>query len=638
MLSDERRLQGSGVMLVWTGAVTLAALLLPSGVEGQDGGTSDRQALEALYRATNGSDWTDSTKWLTEVPLSEWFGVATDRDGRVTALRLPGNGLSGPIPAGLGQLSRLRTLDLGARWDSASASDVENELTGPIPSSLGRLSNLRALHLRGNELTGRIPDALGNLANLELLHLGDNELTGPIPSSLGRLSNLRGLWLRGNELTGQIPHALGNLANLEWLSLWDNELTGQIPDALGNLTNLEWLRLGDNDLTGPIPSSLGRLSNLHLMWLNANHLTERIPDALGNLASLERLNLSRNPLAGPLPPDLTRLSRLTFLNIRLTDLCVPADPVFQEWLKSIEEFRGSTCNRPPEAVETIPAQTLSAKGAPAVVRVADYFSDPDEDPLTYAATSSRGSTATTVASGDTVWLVPGMAGTATVTVTAQDPGGLSAVQTVEVTTVESPGPQTDREVLQLLYDATGGASWTESTNWKTAAPLSEWYGVRTDTAGRVTGLSLVGNGLTGPIPDALGNLANLESLSVANNRLLTGPNPGVAGALGQPQGGESLGEWADWSDSRRAWQPREPRIAESGLQRVNGTDPGVAAAAVQPQEAVAPREWADRSDSRCAWQPCEPRIAEPGLKRADGTDPGVTGEAVQAQGVESAVE
>ena len=46
----------------------------------------------------------------------------------------------------------------------------------------------------------------------------------------------------------------------------------------------------------------------------------------------------------------------------------------------------------------------------------------------------------------------------------------------------------DRSALEALYDTTGGASWTNSTNWKTSAPLGDWYGVTTDASGRVTGI------------------------------------------------------------------------------------------------------------------------------------------------------
>ena len=166
----------------------------------------DRAVLEALYDATGGAGWTDSTNWKTSAPLDHWYGVTADADDRVTELDLRDNGL-----------------------------------TGPIPSSLGRLSSLRLLVLWHNELTGRIPDALGSLANLVLLGLSGNGLTGPIPSSLGRLTNLRRLWLGRNRLTGRIPDALGSLANLETLSLGSNGLTGPIPSWLGRLTNLRRL-------------------------------------------------------------------------------------------------------------------------------------------------------------------------------------------------------------------------------------------------------------------------------------------------------------------------------------------------------------------------------------------------------------
>ena len=72
----------------------------------------------------------------------------------------------------------------------------------------------------------------------------------------------------------------------------------------------------------------------------------------------------------------------------------------------------------------------------------------------------------------------------------------------------------DRAALEALYDATGGPGWTDSTNWKTSAPLGEWHRVTTDTTGRVRRLELPGNGLTGPIPPAaLGDLALLQVLT-----------------------------------------------------------------------------------------------------------------------------
>ena len=89
---------------------------------------------------------------------------------------------------------------------------------------------------------------------------------------------------------------------------------------------------------------------------------------------------------------------------------------------------------------------------------------------------------------------------------------------------------TDRAALVALYDATGGANWTHNTNWKSSEALSAWYGVDTGANGRVTGLSLNGNELTGTIPAKLGDLANLVTLSLYNNQL-SGEIPAKLGNL-----------------------------------------------------------------------------------------------------------
>ena len=148
--------------------------------------TSDRAVLEALYEATGGASWMDNTNWKTSTPLGEWFGVTTDPAGRVTRLELPGNGLTGPIPDGLGDLVLLQTLDLGWRWDSTSQQFFENALTGPIPPALGRLTNIESLRLDRNDLTGPIPAELADLVNLRSLNLGSNALTGARPRMVGK--------------------------------------------------------------------------------------------------------------------------------------------------------------------------------------------------------------------------------------------------------------------------------------------------------------------------------------------------------------------------------------------------------------------------------------------------------------------
>ena len=142
----------------------------------------DRAALVALHNATDGPNWGNNTGWLTDVPLGQWYGVTTDDSGRVTELILNDNGLSGSIPAVLGNLSSLKVLNLanprlsctrstGQRWVCTSSLPAPNRLTGAIPADLARLANLEQLVLDGNQLSGTIPAWLGNLSKLERLSL-----------------------------------------------------------------------------------------------------------------------------------------------------------------------------------------------------------------------------------------------------------------------------------------------------------------------------------------------------------------------------------------------------------------------------------------------------------------------------------
>ena len=306
----------------------LAAVALWAGlaadVAAQGSAATDRAALEALYDATGGPGWTDSTNWNTSAPIGEWFGVSTDAAGRVTWLSLWGN-----------------------------------ELTGPVPAELGNLVNLEWLSLSGNDLTGPIPAELGSLVNLESLELGGNALTGPIPAELGSLVNLEWLSLSGNDLTGPIPAELGSLVNLGSLDLGWNDLAGPIPSELGLLVNLEWLFLGWNDLAGPIPAELGRLTNLRELDLFANDLTGPIPDELGNLVNIERLGLSYNwGLSGPLPSGL-ETAPLEALDIFVTRTCAPA--AWKAWLETID-FAGSSCGVEPDVtIDVAVFYTLGAR-------------------------------------------------------------------------------------------------------------------------------------------------------------------------------------------------------------------------------------------------------------------------------------
>ena len=341
----------------------------------QDSAAGDRAALIALYHATGGPNWTLQKNWLSNAPLGEWYGVRTDKRGRVSHVALVNNGLRGTIPRHLSNLTNLVLLNLR-----------DNNLSGGIPVELGSLSNLEALGLGGNDLTGEFPSALGRIPDLMWLGLYGTQLSGCLPHVLSRLrwigsrlqlcrggtaavqdsaaliaadkaalvalyratdgknwySNHKWLsdaplteWhgvrtnqagrvtvlaLSRNDLKGRLPPALGNLSALQALYAVENELSGRIPPELGRLTHLQALSLGDNKLSGPIPVELGRLRNLTVLSLGVNRLSGSIPAELGNLINLERLILEYNTLRGGIPRELGGLHRLQKLKLEENNL------------------------------------------------------------------------------------------------------------------------------------------------------------------------------------------------------------------------------------------------------------------------------------------------------------------------------
>ena len=291
---------------------------------------TEREVLEALYHATGGPNWRNRSNWLSAAPLSEWDGVFTDGNGRVTSLELGGNNLSGRIPAELSGLTHLQKLHLQV-----------NELSGTIPPALGQLARLERIDLAANELSGRIPPQLGRLAHLQRLALHGNNLSGGIPAELGGLTHLQELSLAINDLSGAIPLELGGLTRLRWLNLSSNRLSGEIPAELGRMTSLQTLGLSHNRLSGAIPTELGRLAYLQKLILSGNELSGGVPAELGGLTRLQQLSLRQNELNGGIPNNLQQLSGLTWFDIRDTDICVPTDAAFQAWLGTIPTFLSS---------------------------------------------------------------------------------------------------------------------------------------------------------------------------------------------------------------------------------------------------------------------------------------------------------
>ena len=99
---------------------------------------------------------------------------------------------------------------------------------------------------------------------------------------------------------------------------------------------------------------------------------------------------------------------------------------------------GTGANRPPVVVGRISARTMQ-EGDFGTMAVGSRFSDPDGDPLRFSATSSDTVVLWAAVSGDTVRMRAGDPDTASLAITARDPGGLTATLEVTVTVHEGSG-------------------------------------------------------------------------------------------------------------------------------------------------------------------------------------------------------
>ena len=109
-------------------------------------------------------------------------------------------------------------------------------------------------------------------------------------------------------------------------------------------------------------------------------------------------------------------------------------------------------NAAPEVVSTIPDLTVTVGDALAW-QGADHFRDPNGDPLTYAAGSSNAAVVLALVSGAEFGIGAVSVGSAVVTVTASDPGGLSAQFSFRVTV--QPGTQTEVVISGVEPDRAG---------------------------------------------------------------------------------------------------------------------------------------------------------------------------------------
>lgn len=336
----------------------------------------DWRTLKQFYKSTNGDDWTDNLNWETvtgnlppvDCDLRKLRGVSLNVEGKVMALDLFDNNLTGSLPDETGDLTELTYIDLGY-----------NLIGDTIPPALGKLDKLNTLLLDNNNFTGNIPGTFADMENLSILYLNNNNLTGCPNADLANLCtklikdyNKNEYISEGNNLnidweifcefgidSCKIPTCEADWFALKQLYIntngdnWDindgwetiiegspplencnlNLLFGVETDDDGNVTNID---LHDNNLTGILPTAIGNFSNLKDLLLYDNQISGNIPPEIGNLSNLEDIRLFRNELSGEIPSTVGKLMNIQVLYFDYNQLTGTIPVEFGNLINSID--------------------------------------------------------------------------------------------------------------------------------------------------------------------------------------------------------------------------------------------------------------------------------------------------------------
>ena len=292
---------------------------------------------------------------------------------------------------------------------------AENSITDT--SSVVNLPKLSNVDI---EIPSIIPDANLRTAVREALDLEENlRIT---PNAMKNLSTLNAPKLGITSISG-LEHA----TNLRSLSIGNNQISDISP--LTDLTSLTGLYIGSNQISDISP--LANLVNLKRLGMLRNQISDI--SVLAGLVNLESLKLAGNPITDT--SVLANLPKLSDVDIEIDQS--PQTELPQDEKPPKDEPPQVDPNRAPVTVGTISGRTLTAAGASVSVDVSSNFQDPDNDNMSFSAASNDVDVVTVSVAGAEVTLTPHSAGSAIVTVTAND-GALTATQTIAVTVTAAP--------------------------------------------------------------------------------------------------------------------------------------------------------------------------------------------------------
>ena len=404
------------------------------------------------------------------------------------------------------QLTTLKAGDFSGLNNLIQLEFTNNQLTTLDSNIFSGLNNLTHLQLAVNQLTTLDSNIFSGLNSLKVLQLQSNELTSLDSNIFSGLNNLKTLDLRWNELASLPTGIFAGLSSLTSLDLASN------PGAPFTLT-LKLERTDNTNLAAPGPATIKvKLAEGAPFQMSVNL------SASGGTLSTNTATIARGSTESGSITVTPNGNNSVTVNIG----SAPSSPLNYTGIQtavgeSLVMFpQAPDQNQAPAIVGKIPAQLLRVGSSAATVNVSGYFSDPDNDTLTYTASASNTSVTTVGVSGSTVTITPSAAGRSTVTVTAND-GSLTATQTIAVAVEVASGAWVCARTPKVRDEIVARAGLTDCVN------------VTTTHLASITAINLQLKEITTLKEGDFDGLTNLSILWLQNNSISSLPTGIFAG-------------------------------------------------------------------------------------------------------------
>lgn len=318
----------------------------------------DGYALKAIWEALDGPNWyyggqdyNKGCNWDFNKSPDLWTnqpGVEVHSNGRVAKLVLSEFGISGDMPAALGQLTELVELYLGTHNDTNTGTydpmlDQSKSLEDRNRNRLEynkqylaathiqpQMSYPCALALKEHNLTspaiylyeqGYTEDEIFDRKSGRQLEIQPKDVIAgrfcnnlkSLPDEIGNLTKLESLYI-GNSPISKLPATIANLASCTLLEIYNCPYMHGLPEEVGQMPALVQVNISCNKGTSQHPGwtadeifqSIEYLANgksqdlIQMLYARDNNL-EKFPEAVKNMERLGLLDVASNKIKGVIP-------------------------------------------------------------------------------------------------------------------------------------------------------------------------------------------------------------------------------------------------------------------------------------------------------------------------------------------------